>query len=220
MFDIDSGKLLIVAILALVVIGPKELPRVLRQVGQAVGKLRRMATEFQGQFMDAMKEADIADIRKELDELNKSAALDVAFDPVRDIRSELTSAMDGPAVTAASSTSSPAQGFELPALPETEAELGGASTGIGSLAEAAPAASLNHDVAVLEEAPSTFPDLEGAAVDLGTVRAKRRIPIRRRTSRLNSLQPESVAQRTGEPLLIRRCIVRPKSRAPENVPTA
>src|ERR1700709_2862606 len=95
MFDFDSGKLLIVAVLALIVIGPKELPRVLRQVGQAVGKMRRMAGEFQGQFMDAMKEADIADIRKELSELNATAALDYNFDPVRDVHTELKKTLDG-----------------------------------------------------------------------------------------------------------------------------
>ncbi len=219
MFDIDSGKLLIVAVLALVVIGPKELPRVLRQVGQTVGKLRRMASEFQGQFMDAMKEADIADIRKELDEINKSAALDVHFDPVRDIRSELTSAMEAPAVTAVASTESPAQGFELPALPETEAELGGSSTGVAPVADSASAAVLDHETALLEDAPSISPDLESTAVELRAVRAKRRIPVRRRTSRLNVLQPDSVAQRTGEPLLVRRRAVRPKISAPESVPT-
>src|SRR5579875_2779542 len=116
MFDIDSGKLLIVAVLALIVIGPKELPRVLRQVGQSVGKLRRMAGEFQGQFMDAMKEADLADIRKDLDEINKSAALDVHFDPARDIQTEFTSAMKGSPVTASAEAVSPAGNYELPPL--------------------------------------------------------------------------------------------------------
>ena len=47
-----------IGIVALIVIGPKELPRVMRQLGQAVAKMRRMAAEFRGQFMDAMREAD------------------------------------------------------------------------------------------------------------------------------------------------------------------
>ena len=62
MFDIDSGKLLIIGIVALVVIGPKELPGVLRQVGNALGKVRRMAAEFQGQFMDAMRESELEEL--------------------------------------------------------------------------------------------------------------------------------------------------------------
>jgi sec-independent protein translocase protein TatB len=94
MLDFDASKLLIIGVVALVVIGPKDLPRVLRQVGQMVGKLRRMAGEFQGQFMDAMKEADLQDLRNEVAKLKDTASLDVAFDPVHDIRTELTKAVE------------------------------------------------------------------------------------------------------------------------------
>ncbi len=89
MFDFDASKLLIIGVVALVVIGPKDLPRVLRQVGQMVGKLRRMAAEFQGQFMDAMKEADLADLQKEVSKLKDTASLDVNFNPVHDIRTSI-----------------------------------------------------------------------------------------------------------------------------------
>lgn len=55
MFDFfDTSKLLIIGVVALLVIPPKDLPSVLRQVGQAVGKLRRMAADFQNQFKDAL----------------------------------------------------------------------------------------------------------------------------------------------------------------------
>ena len=94
MLDFDASKLLIIGVVALVVIGPKDLPRVLRQVGQMVGKLRRMAGEFQGQFMDAMKEADLQDLRNEVSKLKDTASLDVDFNPVHDIRTELTRAVD------------------------------------------------------------------------------------------------------------------------------
>ena len=67
------GKLIIVGIMALIFIPPKDLPRVLRQAGQMVGKMRRMASEFQGQFMDAMREADMADLRKEAQKLADGA---------------------------------------------------------------------------------------------------------------------------------------------------
>ena len=66
MFDFDVGKLLVFGIVALAVIPPKDLPRVMRTVGQYVGKMRRMAAEFQGQFMDAMKEADLESVKKEI----------------------------------------------------------------------------------------------------------------------------------------------------------
>ncbi len=96
MLDFDAGKLLIVGMVALVVIGPKDLPRVLRQFGQAVGKLRRMAGEFQGQFMEAVREADLQDLRQEVAKLKDTASLDVHFDPARDVKNELTRAINQP----------------------------------------------------------------------------------------------------------------------------
>ena len=50
MFDIGWGELLVIGVVALIVIGPKELPGVLRSLGHWMGKIRRMAAEFQGQF--------------------------------------------------------------------------------------------------------------------------------------------------------------------------
>ena len=94
MLDFDASKLLIIGVVALVVIGPKDLPRVLRQVGQMVGKLRRMAGEFQGQFMDAMKEADLQDLRDEVAKIKDTASLDIDFHPVRDATAELSKAME------------------------------------------------------------------------------------------------------------------------------
>jgi sec-independent protein translocase protein TatB len=95
MFDFDASKLLIVGVIALIFIPPKDLPRVLRQVGQFVGKMRRMATDFQGQFMDAMREADMADLRREAQKLADSAKVDVGLDSVTDLKSHLTGAIEG-----------------------------------------------------------------------------------------------------------------------------
>jgi len=64
MFDFGAGELVVIGVVALVAIGPKELPGLLRTVGQAVGKMRRMAGDFQNQFSDAMREADMADAQK------------------------------------------------------------------------------------------------------------------------------------------------------------
>jgi sec-independent protein translocase protein TatB len=69
MFDLGWGKIIIIAVIALVVIGPKELPAVLRTVGQWMGKIRRMAAEFQGQFQEAMREAEMADLKKSIDSI-------------------------------------------------------------------------------------------------------------------------------------------------------
>ena len=101
MFDFDIGKLLLVGIVALVVIGPKDLPRVMRTVGQAVGKMRRMANEFQNQFMDAMKEADLEDVKKELNALKDQAQVDTSFDPAKLMQDDMSAAMRGEAAPAA-----------------------------------------------------------------------------------------------------------------------
>jgi sec-independent protein translocase protein TatB len=53
MFDIGWGELVVIGIVALIAIGPKELPTVLRTLGQFMGKVRRMASEFQGQFQES-----------------------------------------------------------------------------------------------------------------------------------------------------------------------
>jgi sec-independent protein translocase protein TatB len=89
MFDIGWGELLVIGMVALVAIGPKELPGVLRTVGQWTGKLRRMATEFQNQFHEAMREAELADLKKQVDEMTSEVRSYGSFDPVSDVRREL-----------------------------------------------------------------------------------------------------------------------------------
>ncbi|MBV9631859.1 MAG: twin-arginine translocase subunit TatB, partial [Xanthobacteraceae bacterium] len=75
-------ELLVIAVVALIVIGPKELPSVLRTVGQWTTKIRRMAGEFQSQFQEAMREAEMADLKKHADDLNKAAqSLTKPLDP-------------------------------------------------------------------------------------------------------------------------------------------
>jgi sec-independent protein translocase protein TatB len=73
MFDIGWSELVVIAVVALIVIGPKELPGVLRMVGQWMGKARKMAGEFQGQFQEAMREAEMADLKKTFDEVKDTA---------------------------------------------------------------------------------------------------------------------------------------------------
>ena len=96
MFDFDASKFILIGIVALIFIGPKELPRVLRQVGQAVGKMRRMAAEFQGQFMEAMKEADMESVRQDLAKVADAGRFPLNFNPVRDIKNEIAEAVKWP----------------------------------------------------------------------------------------------------------------------------
>jgi sec-independent protein translocase protein TatB len=108
MFDIGWGELLVIGIVALVVIGPKELPGVLRTLGQAMNKVRRMASEFQGQFQEAMREAEMQDIRKSVDDLTSSARHFSTYDPLA----------DGPEPSMHATPAKTATPAETPALPE------------------------------------------------------------------------------------------------------
>ena len=103
MFDIGWSELLVIAAVALIVIGPKELPGVLRSVGHWMGKIRRMATDFQSQFQEAMREAEMADLKKHADDLNQSVkSLTSDLDPygiARDVESATRGATDASAPT-------------------------------------------------------------------------------------------------------------------------
>lgn len=77
MFDIGWSELLVIAVVAIVVVGPKELPKLMRGFGHYAGKLRRAAAEFQRQFEDAMREAEIDEVKKAIESVRtETAALD------------------------------------------------------------------------------------------------------------------------------------------------
>jgi sec-independent protein translocase protein TatB len=113
MFDLDLSKMIIVGIVALAVIPPKDLPRVMRTVGQTLGKMRRMAAEFQGQFMEAMREvereADLESVKKEFQAINDQAKIDTSFDPVGMVRDDMTKAVATSAGAAEAAASEPAR---------------------------------------------------------------------------------------------------------------
>lgn len=96
MFDIAWSELLVIAVVALVVIGPRDLPAALRTFGKMVGKVRRMASDFQGQFNEAMREAELDGLRNELAELKRTThgMLD-APNPSALARDEVRKAMTG-----------------------------------------------------------------------------------------------------------------------------
>src|SRR5260221_9014709 len=73
MFDMGWSDLVFMAVVAVIAIGRKELPAVLRMIGQWMGKARKMAAEFQGQFQEAMREAEMADLKKSFDEVKDAA---------------------------------------------------------------------------------------------------------------------------------------------------
>lgn len=119
MFDIAWSEMLVIGAVALVVIGPKDLPKALRAVGEAVGKVRRMASEFQNQFNDAMREAELHEIKKQVEDVGGSvqAATKVDFNPIQTIRDEIKGATAATAATTAAATTSAADPLPAP-LPD------------------------------------------------------------------------------------------------------
>jgi sec-independent protein translocase protein TatB len=94
MFELDWAKLVVIGVVALIAIGPKELPTVLRTVGQWMGKMRRMAAEFQGQFQEAMREAEMADLKRHVDEISDAAKGLTTFDPLQSTPAEAKTATE------------------------------------------------------------------------------------------------------------------------------
>ncbi|WP_374449265.1 Sec-independent protein translocase protein TatB [Stella sp.] len=89
MFDIGWSELAVIAVVALVVIGPKDLPKVLRTVGQWVARARAVARDFQTSVDEMAREADLQDVKKHIDDLrntNVSALIEKHVDPKGDLR--------------------------------------------------------------------------------------------------------------------------------------
>jgi sec-independent protein translocase protein TatB len=82
MFDIGWSELMVIAVVAIVVIGPKDLPKAMRTVGRWSGRMRRMARDFQNQFNDALREAELDEVKKEVQSLAK-------IDPLADVKADL-----------------------------------------------------------------------------------------------------------------------------------
>lgn len=92
MLDISGGELFVIGVIALVVIGPKELPGLIRTAGNAMAKVRRMAAEFRGQFDDAMRDAELDQAKKAFDDVKDMASsVKPAFNPLDTIRNEIQS---------------------------------------------------------------------------------------------------------------------------------
>ena len=112
MLDFGAGELVVIGVVALVAIGPKELPGVLRAVGKSVGKMRRMAGEFQSQFSDAMRDMELEEARKKVEEMGKQMS-DTVADATKDSAVHIDTYLAETATTA-----SPATDAVTPAMPD------------------------------------------------------------------------------------------------------
>lgn len=74
--EIGASELLVIAVVALIVVGPKDLPLLLRRIGQFMGKLRSMASEFRASFDDMARQSELDELRKEVEAMRRGATAD------------------------------------------------------------------------------------------------------------------------------------------------
>ncbi|SDN20955.1 sec-independent protein translocase protein TatB [Methylobacterium phyllostachyos] len=124
MLDMSWGEVMLIGGVALIVIGPKDLPKALRTVGQITSKLRRMAGEFQMQFNEAIREAELDDVRREVDGIrNTVRSAGSTFNPVQTIRDELKGAVEGRSKVGPEKLGPPASAGETRSLADATAQL-------------------------------------------------------------------------------------------------
>lgn len=152
MFDIGWSELVLIGVVALVAIGPKELPGVLRMVGQWMGKARKMAAEFQGQFQEAMREAEMADLKKSFDEVKEAASGFTGGGLMTSLQKDVSDALrvdalDKPAETATTATVEPPATPTTPEAPTAE-----------TFVEAEAHAAVNEPLAITREVEQVAQD--------------------------------------------------------------
>jgi sec-independent protein translocase protein TatB len=122
-FGLSMGELMVIALVALIVVGPKDLPRMLRMLGRFVTKLRGMAGEFQRHLDSAIREAGIDEVKKEVTSMtNFTVTADINKQMTEEFRkqsSEIKSMIDAPA-KAPEPPATPAEAA-VPAEPAPEA---------------------------------------------------------------------------------------------------
>lgn len=162
MLDVGWSELLVIAVILIVVVGPKDLPPMIRAFGKMTARLRRTAGEFRAQFDEALREAELDDLRQSVDEarkLNPATSLRDAINPLRqmgnDIKADLQKATkpDNKSVMPPVEEK-PAEAAATPVLPEVPATLVGTPPEISQPAPVATPAASPAPVA----APVATPD--------------------------------------------------------------
>ena len=138
MFDVGLPELLVIVIVALVVVGPKDLPRVVRGFARTIAKMRRMVDEFMGTVNDYVRESELQELRDAVEKTRRAMKGQGNFDDLLDpVGTGKPVVVNDPKIVPASPESSAPE-----APPRTEAMTGSAYP------DTAPA-----DTAPLEPAP-------------------------------------------------------------------
>ncbi len=172
MFGLDWSELALIGAVALIVIGPKDLPRVLRTAGQWAGRARAMAREFQRNLEDIAKEADLDDIRQQAEKAAKFNFADEVtrqIDPDGSVRKSLEPPpeLSGPlgssaapqldaAATPSADLATAAEGDTTPAAPADRVEPP-VATALPPAEEAAPASAPENPTVGEASSPDAAP---------------------------------------------------------------
>ena len=101
MFDLFSwSHIVILLTVALVVVGPKDLPRLMNMAGKWAGKARAMANEFRKSFDEMARQAELDELRKEIDELKKNNPVSGITEAMNEVKSQIESPADVPEAAA------------------------------------------------------------------------------------------------------------------------
>ena len=87
------SEFLLIGIIALIVVGPKDLPLMMRRIGQWVGQAKRMANEFRGAFDDIARQAELDELRQEIEALKKNNQLEQAVTDLQDGERDINSSV-------------------------------------------------------------------------------------------------------------------------------
>jgi sec-independent protein translocase protein TatB len=234
MFDIGWTEMLVIAVVMIVVVGPKDLPKMLRTFGKTTAKLRAMAGDFQKQFNEALREAELDDVKKSVDELrglNPASQIRKQLNPFEkaaaDVRAGLDAALKPAkppeAAAAAAQAAEPLKngatampgvsGPDTMPAPPVMTPLNGAASGAQPAAEAQPVEPLKNGVATMPAASATQ---AAPAQPASAVEAKPAAPKRAaRTSAARAANGEATAAKAA---------AKPKaparSKAPKDTATA
>ena len=166
MFDIGWSELLLIGVVALIAIGPKELPGALRTLGQWMAKIRRMAAEFQGQFQEAMREAEIDQLKKDMDDMAAKAKDYTHFDPMADVQRDIEKSMgDLPPLDQPATAASTTEASATVAAPESGDA--GTSAALPAPAEQSAATTPEPATAATSATPEPEPAIAGGKPDAG-----------------------------------------------------
>jgi len=106
MFDIGWSELLLIGGVAVVVLKPKDLPDAMRSIGRSMTKLRRMAGEFQGQFNQALREANLEDVKKDFDSIRQAtSAMAGGLNPAGLVGNQIKNAIIAPTTSTTATAS-------------------------------------------------------------------------------------------------------------------